>query len=314
MSLSDDIRVRLGALAEGFLRELPIRIDEIAAMATKALGDESSAESLADLRRHVHKLAGSAATFGHHDIAAQAKQLEQRLDKVIADERLPDESELETIRTLVSELSETAKIKSANQPTEDIVEIAKRRPSLKRYCYFCECERKFESYDGDLYCMTCGHEIDSGKEAKAAQEASRRKENSSVARFGRSVDRAVQGLGLMVRALIPLGIIVLIGFVISWVINFQPRYEGRFVNDSGDMVDVRYNADADSLIVSGVGWEFLFDERVFVEQDRFTYVAADQQSGMLKLDGRSGEDFILILGNELVHYNKVDPVTSSTAE
>jgi diguanylate cyclase (GGDEF)-like protein len=121
--LSDSIQARLKALGEAFLEELPRRMDALAAAARNVLGSDTSIELLTDLRHHAHRLAGSAATFGFHHVTACAKRLEHQIDRLVDEGRLPDRTEREAVRMLVSELSEAARIRSSDAALEELEEV-----------------------------------------------------------------------------------------------------------------------------------------------------------------------------------------------
>ena len=124
-ALSDSVKARLRELAEVFAAELPGRMKEIADSARPALGAQATAHEITTLRHHVHKLAGSAATFGFHHITACSKRLEHVLDDMIESARRPDEKERQNLRMLVSELADVARSAlPASEPLEELEEVA----------------------------------------------------------------------------------------------------------------------------------------------------------------------------------------------
>ena len=105
-ALSERVQARLRALAERFTSQLPERMREIAESAQISLDDMENIDSLRALWNNVHRLAGSAATFGFHKITVCAKRLEHLLDGVINNGVTVDQKLKRTIRMLVSELGE----------------------------------------------------------------------------------------------------------------------------------------------------------------------------------------------------------------
>ena len=111
--LSESIQARLKALSDVFLKELPVRMEQIAEAAKQTLKSSGETPELRELRHHAHKLAGSAATFGFHHVTACSKRLEHMLDQLLDNDVSPDSEGRQSIRMLVSELLEAGRIRSA---------------------------------------------------------------------------------------------------------------------------------------------------------------------------------------------------------
>ena len=79
--LPDSVQKKLSALADGFLNKLPERMNIISNLVARLDRDDENGEIVADLHMNLHKLSGSAATFGYGDISTLAKQME----RVVAD-------------------------------------------------------------------------------------------------------------------------------------------------------------------------------------------------------------------------------------
>lgn len=97
-------------------------MQDIADAARASLADEPSLDSLGEFRMHVHKLAGSAASFGFHHVTVCAKRLEHVIDMVIEDGGKPDGNTRKRIRMLVSELGESIRSHAAEE--EELEELA----------------------------------------------------------------------------------------------------------------------------------------------------------------------------------------------
>jgi diguanylate cyclase (GGDEF)-like protein len=119
---SERVQARLRALAETFTKQLPGRMRDITDAARASLTDNPPPDVLNDLRMHVHKLAGSAASFGFHHVTVCAKRLEQVIDLALQDGGRPDSSTRKKIRMLVSELGESTLAHASDE--EELEELA----------------------------------------------------------------------------------------------------------------------------------------------------------------------------------------------
>ncbi|MEE8440908.1 MAG: diguanylate cyclase [Spirochaetia bacterium] len=121
-NFSERVQTRLRALAETFTKQLPGRMQDVADAAHASLADEPPANSFDDLRMHVHKLAGSAASFGYHHVTVCAKRLEHVIDMVLEDGVKPDGTTRKRIRMLVSELGESTRSHTTEKELEELAE------------------------------------------------------------------------------------------------------------------------------------------------------------------------------------------------
>lgn len=80
--LSEKVRTRLAELSASFSRQLAMRLDEIRGL---ALGSDSpSIDTMRDLRTRVHRLCGSAATFGFDHLTSRLARIEQAVERCMA--------------------------------------------------------------------------------------------------------------------------------------------------------------------------------------------------------------------------------------
>jgi HPt (histidine-containing phosphotransfer) domain-containing protein len=79
-----DIHAQLRALQQDYAVRLPAKAAEISTRFA-ALRDQWSADDAAELRRLVHNLAGSGASYGFPEVSAGARQVERALDAALAD-------------------------------------------------------------------------------------------------------------------------------------------------------------------------------------------------------------------------------------
>ncbi len=107
-TFSADLEQRLAELQAIFHAQLPGKIDEINTT-WQALYREWSAENLARLQRLSHSLAGSGGTFGAHEVGQAARNLEQPLKALAAENpRPPDAETRQQLQSLLDALARTA--------------------------------------------------------------------------------------------------------------------------------------------------------------------------------------------------------------
>ena len=111
MDLSPQASARLARLKENYLRSLNDKRAAIESARQAAEAADFAPEALAEFRHLVHKLAGSAGTYGLEDIYRQAVALEDTL-KALQDEKGERAALLGTMReqsdTLLTALSAAA--------------------------------------------------------------------------------------------------------------------------------------------------------------------------------------------------------------
>ncbi len=105
--LSERVQQRLRALTAQFSQQLPDRMRIIAESARRVFDESPTEDTLWSLRNDVHKLAGSAATFGFHHLSATAKRVEHTIDELVQGEASSED--LQELRMLLSDLDVTAR-------------------------------------------------------------------------------------------------------------------------------------------------------------------------------------------------------------
>ncbi len=83
-NLSESIKIKLASMAEDYLKQLPLRFDEISKniKSARKRGDSASLEIL---KNSLHKLAGSGATFGFDELSVKSKELEESIGFFLED-------------------------------------------------------------------------------------------------------------------------------------------------------------------------------------------------------------------------------------
>lgn len=92
MSDDEDFRQGLAAIAAEYRKHLPAKLDEVEALARRAARGEDAADVLREVRRILHGLAGSGATFGLPAVSRAAAEAEALVDPHCAAGTLPDAS------------------------------------------------------------------------------------------------------------------------------------------------------------------------------------------------------------------------------
>jgi diguanylate cyclase (GGDEF)-like protein len=147
---SERVQERLRALAETFTQQLPDRMRDIAGTAQQALEDNPDPAALSSLRMHVHKLAGSAASFGFHHVTVCAKRLEHVIDTVIEEDGRMDGTARKRIRMLVSELGEATQSHHRESGEEELEELAPDTEADDRFDAVAQARPEAAATEGGL--------------------------------------------------------------------------------------------------------------------------------------------------------------------
>ncbi|MBL6927699.1 MAG: sigma 54-interacting transcriptional regulator [Rhodospirillales bacterium] len=124
-----DFEDRLAALRSSFQNGLGERIADLenAAKGMSASEDDATARSaLAEVRKIVHRLAGSGTTFGFPEVTQNARELEDKCDERLATDARPDAADLTQLSEFIETLREAAAApaKTAADAQEDPEEEA----------------------------------------------------------------------------------------------------------------------------------------------------------------------------------------------
>lgn len=88
MDSTTDIKARLDALRTDYAARLPAEINRLRELAEQALTPATQSSSLSELGQKLHKLAGSAGSFGFPELGKKAKKLELQVLEWLAMERV----------------------------------------------------------------------------------------------------------------------------------------------------------------------------------------------------------------------------------
>ncbi len=139
MELSEDVKKQLAALTDDFNHQLPDRFKELFKVLTE-LKTSADVKGMKNFRLMVHKLAGSAATFGHGNLSLRAKEFEAYLDGFIEDAVVPTHNDWEKIEWyldhLQADVEAPAELEELQAP-EDVevpalVEVAEQKRHYTR--------------------------------------------------------------------------------------------------------------------------------------------------------------------------------------
>jgi len=81
--IGQDLDAALAAIQAAYTKQLPERLREIDASLQQCLGTPHRDAQYAQLAMHLHKLAGSAGTFGYAELGRRATELEILLDSYL---------------------------------------------------------------------------------------------------------------------------------------------------------------------------------------------------------------------------------------
>ena len=90
--VNNEFQEKLSMLAAAYAKGLPEKIDEIEAMWNQLLANWSL-QTMRDLHRVVHNLAGSGKIFGFPELSAEARTLEQMLKQLLQQDIPTDETQ-----------------------------------------------------------------------------------------------------------------------------------------------------------------------------------------------------------------------------
>ena len=100
------ISSKLSRMREAYRERLATELSDIRALAESTIGDGAD-EGIPSLHQRLHKLAGSAGTFGFHELGTQARALEQQLKQWLdSPSALRQSSELESLVSRIRQFQE----------------------------------------------------------------------------------------------------------------------------------------------------------------------------------------------------------------
>lgn len=109
----EDIEVKLQKLRDDYAARLPAQLDELLVFARQALKPGQQLQALSEVSQRLHKLAGSAGSFGFVVLGKQVKQLEQQVSQWLAAGAAVDPGQLQVF---IVALGALASVAEANTP------------------------------------------------------------------------------------------------------------------------------------------------------------------------------------------------------
>ncbi len=123
MDKQAEIAAKLQALKETYLARLPVELASIKSLLEQLLDPQTQFQALTQLNQKLHKLAGSAGSFGLPAFGKHAKQLEQQTQQWLAEKSL-DVGKLRVFSVAVASLE---KLLEPNQ-TKPLPAVSRRLP------------------------------------------------------------------------------------------------------------------------------------------------------------------------------------------
>lgn len=131
-----DIKTKLIQLRDEFFNSLPGQLDDIR-RDYEALLKHWNNETLAELHRKTHSLAGSGGSFGVNNVSGAARALENALKKIITDK---DTGNLDNIKDLLGKLEKQARLARPESGIHGGIkqDYTHRAASQQNHVYFVE--------------------------------------------------------------------------------------------------------------------------------------------------------------------------------
>ncbi len=105
---SKELNNKLNHLRELFKQQLPERISHIIETNKALKVEQTNATVLNELHKISHSLAGAGGTFGYHQLSEQSRVLEEYVNNLLFEKKIPGVNDLEIISEMVAELTELA--------------------------------------------------------------------------------------------------------------------------------------------------------------------------------------------------------------
>ncbi|MCF6335286.1 MAG: diguanylate cyclase [Spirochaetales bacterium] len=121
-NLSESIKLKLASMAEDYLRQLPLRFNEILKNVSIAR-TEGDLKSLGILKNSIHKLAGSGATFGFDELSLKSKELEESINLFLEDENKNSSFDWKEFDESLLVIQDICKPDSAPEELEELEEL-----------------------------------------------------------------------------------------------------------------------------------------------------------------------------------------------
>lgn len=162
-----DITAKLNALREDYAARLPQELAALHELATGALADPGAQQAarLAQLHQRLHKLAGSAGSFGFIRLGKQAKQLEIQVQQWLGQD--VDQGQLRSFSVAVGTL---AALTQAEQPPAQVAVATPEKTATQTLIYLLEDDPAVAE-DIALNLRHFGHRVEHFDRLEAAEAA-----------------------------------------------------------------------------------------------------------------------------------------------
>jgi HPt (histidine-containing phosphotransfer) domain-containing protein len=109
--MTTDVQRRLDALRADYVGKLPDQLHEIESACGRLLAGELSADGIVALRYAVHRIAGSAGSFGLDGLSRHAGEAERRIEAIVASPEAADGLEGDSLREQLTAMRAALPIK-----------------------------------------------------------------------------------------------------------------------------------------------------------------------------------------------------------
>lgn len=132
MEKNAEIAAKLQALREDYAARLPAELQHLRGLADELADPGRRLQALTQLNQRLHKLAGSAGSFGFPDLGKQAKKLELQAQEWLAANQV-DESLLRVFHVAVNALGGNLQAERSNRPTPIVSQLAPQKTDTLIY-------------------------------------------------------------------------------------------------------------------------------------------------------------------------------------
>jgi len=161
---------QLAQLQSEYVAELPGRMLEIEGAWQSYGSDGSDANALEQLHFHIHRLAGSAATFGFSQLSDYARSIELQLKPVIASGELPTKRQRRELAEQISLLLESSSDSGIEMPPRIAVHKPSTAESGHPLIYLLEDDQPF-AQNLALQLTNYGFEVEYFLDVQSIEEA-----------------------------------------------------------------------------------------------------------------------------------------------
>ena len=137
MNLPNELQAELESLRQAYIAKLPAELNNLIHLTTQLSGSmQSDAGVLAQLERGLHKIAGSAGSFGMSKLTDRTRHLEQTISDLLdaSTDSVYDIDQHESLSNAIHALAETSEFQDAAMPFSHLQTVQPSRVSEQLVC------------------------------------------------------------------------------------------------------------------------------------------------------------------------------------